>query len=248
MENKRRKSIIWKISKNELENMVEKSNSIAEILRLLGYTKHLTSRWYIILKSRLDEDNIDYSHIQLGRSSNLNKTFERYSKEDIINKLKLPKLLQFNDKKRIIKFNIVQNTNCEICGIGRMWNNKILKLQLDHKDGNPTNNDPVNLRFLCPNCHTQTDTYCYGIKQRKKCVDCGVQITKISTRCINCSNKRNIDKIKKFELSNEDLTKLVCDDKIPFTTIGKQFGVSDNAIRKRCKNIGIDPKTREFKQ
>jgi hypothetical protein len=38
----------------------------------------------------------------------------------------------------------------------------------------------------------------------------------------------------------------VCCDKVPFTRIGKMFGVSDNAIRKRCENIGIDSKTRKL--
>ena len=38
---------------------------------------------------------------------------------------------------------------------------------------------------------------------------------------------------------------LVCVEKIPFTTLGKMFGVSDNAVRKRCIKMGIDPKTRK---
>lgn len=49
--------------------------------------------------------------------------------------------------------------NCEECGQGSNWNNKPLVLQLDHIDGNSDNNLPSNLRLLCPNCHTQTDTF-----------------------------------------------------------------------------------------
>lgn len=244
MDNKRRKSIIWKIPKVELEKITLQSNSIAEILRKLGYNKHLTSKWYVALKSRFQEDNISYSHIPTGKCSNLNRKVERYTKEDTLSRLKLPRLLHFNDKKRIIKFGIIPNTNCQICGIERMWNGMELKLQLDHIDGNPTNNDPKNLRFLCPNCHTQTETYCYGVKQRNKCLDCGLQINKVSKRCINCSNKIIGTRIKKFEITDEDLTKLVCHDKLPFTAIGKMFGVSDNAIRKRCRCINIDTKKR----
>ena len=48
---------------------------------------------------------------------------------------------------------------CESCGTGEMWNNKALTLQLDHIDGNSDNNSLDNLRILCPNCHTQTETY-----------------------------------------------------------------------------------------
>lgn len=48
---------------------------------------------------------------------------------------------------------------CELCGNTGIHNNLPLKLQVDHIDGNNSNNDITNLRFLCPNCHSQTDTY-----------------------------------------------------------------------------------------
>jgi hypothetical protein len=40
-----------------------------------------------------------------------------------------------------------------------VWNGKSLKLILDHRNGNNTDDRPENLRFLCPNCDSQqTDT------------------------------------------------------------------------------------------
>lgn len=47
---------------------------------------------------------------------------------------------------------------CEICHIEN-WNNKSLMLQMDHIDGNADNNDLSNLQLLCPNCHSQTETW-----------------------------------------------------------------------------------------
>lgn len=47
---------------------------------------------------------------------------------------------------------------CFECGI-KEWNGKELSLQVDHINGDASNNNPDNLRLLCPNCHSQTDTY-----------------------------------------------------------------------------------------
>jgi hypothetical protein len=48
---------------------------------------------------------------------------------------------------------------CAICGISD-WLGEPLVLHLDHKNGIHNDNRLVNLRLLCPNCHSQTDTYC----------------------------------------------------------------------------------------
>ena len=55
---------------------------------------------------------------------------------------------------------------CEICNIPPLWNGIKLNLQVDHKDGDHKNNDEDNLRFVCPNCHSQTSTYCGKNKKR----------------------------------------------------------------------------------
>lgn len=42
------------------------------------------------------------------------------------------------------------------------WQNKSIVLQVDHINGEPYNNSPENLRLLCPNCHSQTDSFAGG--------------------------------------------------------------------------------------
>lgn len=55
---------------------------------------------------------------------------------------------------------------CVECDLGTEWNGNPLTLQVDHINGDRTNNTIENLRLLCPNCHTQTETWGQG--NRKK--------------------------------------------------------------------------------
>ena len=48
---------------------------------------------------------------------------------------------------------------CSECDLGSTWHNKDLVLQLDHIDGDSDNNYPINIRLLCPNCHSQTENF-----------------------------------------------------------------------------------------
>ena len=51
---------------------------------------------------------------------------------------------------------------CHLCGLQPVWNGFRLVMQVDHIDGDKTNNAQSNLRLLCPNCHTQTHTFSKG--------------------------------------------------------------------------------------
>jgi Zn finger protein HypA/HybF involved in hydrogenase expression len=49
---------------------------------------------------------------------------------------------------------------CQKCGCDGFWQGEPLHLQIHHKDGDNTNNTLENLGYLCPNCHSQTESYC----------------------------------------------------------------------------------------
>ncbi|UYQ62331.1 HNH endonuclease signature motif containing protein [Streptomyces peucetius] len=57
---------------------------------------------------------------------------------------------------------------CALCGTEPLWQGRPLPLEVDHVDGDWRNNRLENLRLLCPNCHSATDTYRGRAKSRPK--------------------------------------------------------------------------------
>lgn len=62
-------------------------------------------------------------------------------------------------KRRLVALGLLK-LECAMCGIGPVWNAKPLVLRLDHVNGVNDDCRRENLRLLCPNCDSQTETYC----------------------------------------------------------------------------------------
>ena len=87
-------------------------------------------------------------------------------------------------------------------------------------------------------------SYPLRVNQKKYyCKDCGKEISKHSIRCIECNNK---NKAKGFSITRDQLKQLI--RTTPFTTIGKQYGVTDNAVRKWCDKYNLPRKVSEIKK
>lgn len=69
-------------------------------------------------------------------------------------------------RKRVI---LEQNNKCNKCGLDK-WFDKELSLEIDHIDGDNTNNVRENLEGLCPNCHSITPTWRGRNKKNKRCL------------------------------------------------------------------------------
>lgn len=218
--NRKKRSIIWSISTQEFSYLVSKSNTIADILRYFGLNNKGGN--HNTVKRRAKEENIDLSHIALGKGSNKGKRFtprktnqEYFCENGTVNR--------YSVKKRIIRNNLIPY-ECADCGLKDIWNNKKISLQLEHKNGIPNDNRLNNLCFLCPNCHSQTDTY--AGKRFKK-----TKPPKKDKR-VPRYDRRKVDRPSK-----EELEQLIVN--IPISNIAKKYGVSDNSIRKWAKSYSI---------
>ena len=68
-----------------------------------------------------------------------------------------------NVRRRLIVDKLIEYW-CAECDNKGTHNGKILSLQLDHVNGINNDDRLSNLRFLCPNCHSQTDTFAGKIR------------------------------------------------------------------------------------
>jgi 5-methylcytosine-specific restriction endonuclease McrA len=244
MKKRKRTSPIWNISADEFQELLNTSNSFVDILIKVGLDPYNGN--HKTLNHRIKEEGFDISILEQNRKKNqerhMKSLLERrtYTLEDVL--IENSGFSRKNLKNKILEHNLLPYECC-ICKNKGEWLGKYLSLHLDHINGINNDNRLENLRFLCPNCHSQTDTYC-GKHRKKihKCIDCNSVINKRHTRCVKCAPKANGLNQRKFEITKEELENLV--SKYPMTQIGKMFGVSDNAIRKRCKTLEIDLKKR----
>ena len=109
------------------------------------------------------------------------RILSKYNKEDIF--VEDSKVKRDQIKNIIIKENLIEYI-CSDCGNDGMWNNKVINLQLDHINGVRNDNRLENLRFLCPNCHSQTETFCNKNLNSKKIDEFDInEIINIFNKC-----------------------------------------------------------------
>jgi 5-methylcytosine-specific restriction endonuclease McrA len=228
-------SIIWKIGKNELQELLNKSNSIVAVLISLGLKPY--SGNHRTLSKRIIKDNLNIGQLTINR-----KKLQKARLKSSRNELTIQEVFKKNGtftsgglKRKILKYSLMPYC-CKICNNLGLWNDKKLSLQLDHIDGDNTNNLLNNLRFLCPNCHTQTSTYSgkvSKVKLIKKCNNCINTICKHSKSglCKKCASFK-LRKIVRPEIS-------ILEEKIKsigYEATGKLYSVSGNTVKKWFHN------------
>lgn len=119
---------------------VKTSKSMSSLLQKLGLRPRGGN--YANMKRIIQKLDIDTSHWVLGKPIDLTKCFKRYR-------------LTVTEKKQLI---ILRGHQCEECK-NTEWLGQPIMLEVDHINGDRTNNSELNLKLLCPNCHAQTPTW-----------------------------------------------------------------------------------------
>jgi len=154
------RSKVWSVSDEEFRFLVSCNLSYSSILRSFG----LSTRGGCSLKAlkkRIKELCCDISHFQ--HTGAYKKSYT--SSEMLCENSSYTNLSSL--KKRLIKEGWL-DYSCSICVNSGTWQDKPLILHLDHINGIHTDHTLTNLRFLCPNCHSQTETYSGKNKNKSK--------------------------------------------------------------------------------
>ncbi|MEU5612988.1 HNH endonuclease signature motif containing protein [Streptomyces sparsogenes] len=147
----------------QLREAVENSVSIAGALRELGISD--TTRARALFRQWVTEDALDIGHF-LGQAHQRGKQGRVKPPEQVLVKHAGARRTRTHLLRRALH-EIGVPDQCSECGTGASWGGRPMTLEVDHINGDWSDDRSANLRLLCPNCHAITNTWCRGGSHRK---------------------------------------------------------------------------------
>lgn len=194
-----KKSIIYSFTPEELKQIIESSNTLKEVCNKVGISNYGNS--YTTLLKVINEYSLNNELANLRERSKEHRKFSIYGKEISNEKIfcENSKTARSVVRDKILKYKLLPYV-CSECNISNEYNGKPLSLQLDHINGIGNDNRLENLRFLCPNCHSQTETW--GGKNQQRTEE-RAKRKKIEVEVFS----KEIETRKKYFDENIDITK-----------------------------------------
>lgn len=146
-----------KYTRELLQEAVAHSTSIAGVMRYLNVVA--AGGTHAHLSRRIKKFGIDTSHFTGSAHQKGQPAPNRLTPADIL-VLRPPGSAR--SKPHLLRRALTEAGMpciCAMCGIPPVWNGAPLTLHVDHIDGNYLDSRLENLRFLCPNCHSQTASW-----------------------------------------------------------------------------------------
>lgn len=230
------------------KDAAEKANSVTELGMLLGY-KVNNGLFKIMIDLSL-KHNVPlpvYDH-----TKNLRSRSFRIKDEEFF-------ALGVNHAGNSLKSRLLKKgrtDECSICKLSPTWLNKPITIQVDHINGDKFDSRMENLRFLCGNCHSQTETF-----RAKNKVDgkgtasycaCGRRKYKLNENCVHCTTpeERYVPEPRKYYkfvegeviITNDESDPLVklCVCKNPKLALSKRCGKCKNQHRRET-GVALTP-------
>ena len=142
-----------KYTKELLESVVVDSVSFSDVCRKLG--KFPKGAMWSLVKSKIEKFNIDTSHF-LGQSAQSGERqvgkCKKLTADEILVCDKPQRERASKLRRALLETGVPYE--CEKCKINK-WLGVDLLLEVDHKNGDWSDCRKDNLRFMCPNCHSQ---------------------------------------------------------------------------------------------
>lgn len=248
-----------KFSNEALAHAVHHAHNWREVALALGAC--LSPSMQTHLKRRAIKQGVDATHFPgKHRYKQGNTSPNRRTAIDVLVRISYdkPPVRTHLLRKSLLEIGRVEE--CSLCGNTSTWQGRSLTLEIDHIDGDRWNNLSDNLRFLCPNCHTQAPTSTHSRKapatlwshkkkqtqeerQRKRkeyeqqrythpCARCGKEAW--GAHCRSCAG---LDRHTHINWPSDDILIQRITEHSPFA-VAKELGVSDNAIRHRLQKRG----------
>ena len=144
----------WKqLSEEEFAKYVAESHSFYELAEKIGYAK-TGGGTQTSLKRGIAERGLDISHFTGQAWNKGNYDYSSFTQGSS----------KKNGKTTLKPLIALRGNKCEECGLEE-WMGQPINLEIHHINGDRSDNSLENLKLLCPNCHSYTETFCYKNKK-----------------------------------------------------------------------------------